>query len=237
MTAIRSGRSWRAATAAPMATNALRRPNGTSWSPRSSAASRRAGARVPILFGVDAVHGHSNVPGATLFPHNIGLGAARDPALIERIGAVTAAEIAGTGIEWTFAPTLAVPQDLRWGRSYEGYSADPALVAAYATAMVLGLQGELVAGKPLPGEPGGGNCQAFSRRWRHGRWQGSGRRHHQRGRTGCPPCAGLSRRDQRRRVDRHGQLFDLERCQAPWQRVIADRCAEGPDGLCRAGGG
>jgi beta-glucosidase len=113
-------------------------------------ASRKAGARVPILFGIDAVHGHSNVPGATLFPHNIGLGAARDPALIERIGAVTAAEIAGTGIEWTFAPTLAVPQDLRWGRSYEGYSSDPALVAAYATAMVRGLQGELVAGKPLP---------------------------------------------------------------------------------------
>ncbi len=115
-------------------------------------ASRQAGARVPILFGVDAVHGHSNVPGATLFPHNIGLGATHDPALIQRIGAVTAAEIAGTGIEWTFAPTLAVPQDLRWGRSYEGYAADPALVAAYARAMVLGLQGELVAGKPVPAD-------------------------------------------------------------------------------------
>lgn len=113
-------------------------------------ASRRAGARVPILFGVDAVHGHSNVPGATLFPHNIGLGATHDPALIRRIGAVTAAEVAGTGIEWTFAPTLAVPQDLRWGRSYEGYAADPALVAAFARAMVLGLQGELVAGRPVP---------------------------------------------------------------------------------------
>lgn len=113
-------------------------------------ASRKAGARVPVLFGVDAVHGHSNVPGATLFPHNIGLGAAHDPALIERIGVVTAAEIAGTGIEWTFAPTLAVPQDVRWGRSYEGYSSDPALVAAYSKAMVLGLQGELMGGKPLP---------------------------------------------------------------------------------------
>src|SRR3546814_4029922 len=72
---------------------------------------------LPIfIFGVDAVHGHNNIPGATLFPHNIGLGAARDPELIQRIGAVTAAEIAGSGIEWTFAPTLAVPQDLRWGR-------------------------------------------------------------------------------------------------------------------------
>jgi len=105
------------------------------------------GVAVPIIFGVDAVHGHNNIPGATLFPHNIGLGAARDPELIQRIGAVTAAEIAGSGIEWTFAPTLAVPQDLRWGRSYEGYAADPKLVADYAKSMVLGLQGPLVAGR------------------------------------------------------------------------------------------
>jgi beta-glucosidase len=112
-------------------------------------ASRKAGAGIPILFGVDAVHGHSNLPGATIFPHNIGLGAARDPELIREIGAVTAAEIAGSGIEWTFAPTLAVPQDLRWGRSYEGYAADPALVAAYGRAMTQGLQGRLEPGKPL----------------------------------------------------------------------------------------
>ena len=113
------------------------------------AASMKAGAGVPILFGVDAVHGHSNVPGATIFPHNIGLGATHDPDLIHRIGQATAAEIAGSGIEWTFAPTLAVPQDLRWGRSYEGYAADPALVKSYATAMVDGLQGKLMPGKPL----------------------------------------------------------------------------------------
>lgn len=113
------------------------------------AASRKSGAGIPILFGVDAVHGHSNLPGATIFPHNIGLGAARDPAMIQRIGEATAAEIAGSGIEWTFAPTLAVPQDLRWGRSYEGYANDPALVADYARAMTIGLQGELVAGRPL----------------------------------------------------------------------------------------
>ena len=112
-------------------------------------ASRRSGAGVPILFGVDAVHGHSNLPGATIFPHNIGLGAIRDPALIQRIGAATAAEVSGSGIEWTFAPTLAVPQDLRWGRSYEGYAADPALVASYGRAMTLGLQGTLITGKPL----------------------------------------------------------------------------------------
>ncbi len=109
------------------------------------------GVAIPIIFGVDAVHGHNNIPGATLFPHNIGLGAARDPELLQRIGQVTAAEIAGSGIEWTFAPTLAVPQDLRWGRSYEGYSSDPKLVADYAKAMVLGLQGPLVAGRPVDG--------------------------------------------------------------------------------------
>jgi beta-glucosidase len=105
------------------------------------------GVAIPIIFGVDAVHGHNNIPGATLFPHNIGLGAAHDPELVQRIGSVTAAEIAGSGIEWTFAPTLAVPQDLRWGRSYEGYAADPKLVADYAKAMVVGLQGQLAPGK------------------------------------------------------------------------------------------
>jgi beta-glucosidase len=113
------------------------------------AASAKAGAGIPMLFGVDAVHGHSNLPGATIFPHNIGLGAARDPALIQRIGEVTAIEVAASGIDWTFAPTLAVPQDLRWGRSYEGYAADPALVASYGKAMTIGLQGPLVPGKPL----------------------------------------------------------------------------------------
>ena len=112
-------------------------------------ASRKSGAGVPILFGVDAVHGHSNLPEATIFPHNIGLGAANDADMIARIGVATAAEIAGSGIEWTFAPTLAVPQDLRWGRTYEGYSSDPALIARYARAMTIGLQGDLVAGKPL----------------------------------------------------------------------------------------
>lgn len=107
------------------------------------------GIAIPVMFGVDAVHGHNNIPNATIFPHNIGLGAARDPELIRRIGEVTAAEVAGSGIEWTFAPTLAVPQDLRWGRTYEGYSSDPELVAAYGEAMVLGLQGVLAPGRPL----------------------------------------------------------------------------------------
>ena len=116
------------------------------------AASAEAGAGIPILFGIDAVHGHSNLPGATIFPHNIGLGAAHDPALIQRIGEVTAIEVAASGIDWTFAPTLAVPQDLRWGRSYEGYAADPRLVASYAKAMTIGLQGPLTPGKPIPAD-------------------------------------------------------------------------------------
>ena len=113
------------------------------------AESNKSGAGIPILFGVDAVHGHSNLPEATIFPHNIGLGAAHDVDLIERIGAATAAEISGSGIEWTFAPTLAAPQDMRWGRTYEGYSSDPAIIAQYARAMTIGLQGTLVAGNPL----------------------------------------------------------------------------------------
>ncbi|WJY19693.1 glycoside hydrolase family 3 N-terminal domain-containing protein [Alteriqipengyuania flavescens] len=100
------------------------------------------GVGIPIVWGVDAVHGHSNIIGATIFPHNIGLGAMRDPELIERIGAITAREIRATGQEWTFAPTVAVPQDFRWGRAYEGYSSDPQLVASYVGAMVRGLQGE-----------------------------------------------------------------------------------------------
>jgi beta-glucosidase len=104
---------------------------------------------IPILFGVDAVHGHSNIPGATVFPHNIGLGAARDAKLIRRIGEATAREVAASGIEWTFAPTLAAPQDPRWGRSYEGFSEDPALVRDYADEMTIGLQGNLVRGRPI----------------------------------------------------------------------------------------
>ena len=105
---------------------------------------------VPVIWGTDAVHGHNNIIGATLFPHNIGLGAARNPDLIREIGAVTAAEIAVTGIDWSFAPTLAVVRDDRWGRTYESYSEDPAIVKAYGGAMVEGLQG--IAGKDLLSE-------------------------------------------------------------------------------------
>ena len=96
---------------------------------------------IPLLFGIDAVHGNSNVVGATVFPHNIGLGAMHDPALMTRIGRATAEETAAVGIDWAFGPTLTVPQDERWGRAYEGYSEDPKVVASYAGAMVEGLQG------------------------------------------------------------------------------------------------
>ena len=99
------------------------------------------GSAIPTMWGTDAVHGHNNVIGATLFPHNIGLGAANNPRLIEKIAEVTATEVMVTGIDWVFAPTVAVVRDDRWGRTYEGYSEDPAIVRDYAAAIVKGLQG------------------------------------------------------------------------------------------------
>lgn len=107
---------------------------------RASVDPANTGVRIPLMWASDAVHGHNNVFGATLFPHNIGLGAARDPDLIRRVGAVTAEEVRVLGMDWSFAPTLAVVQDDRWGRTYESYSENPAIVAQYATAMVTGLQ-------------------------------------------------------------------------------------------------
>ena len=99
------------------------------------------GEKIPIIWGVDAVHGHSNVYRATLFPHNIGLGAARDPDLVRDIATATAAGVRATGIDWVFAPAVPVVQDVRWGRTYESWSSDPALVRRYAAAYVEGLQG------------------------------------------------------------------------------------------------
>jgi beta-glucosidase len=101
--------------------------------------------KIPIIWGTDAVHGHNNVYGATVFPHNIGLGAARDPDLLRRIGVATARAVRATGIDWAFAPTLAVVRDDRWGRSYEGFSEDPALVHQYAGQIVSGFQGTLAS--------------------------------------------------------------------------------------------
>lgn len=105
---------------------------------------RAGNLKIPLTFGIDAVHGNSNVVGATIFPHNIGLGAARNPELLRRIGAATARETLASGFDWAFGPTLAVARDDRWGRTYESYSEDPAIVRSYAAAMVEGLQGGAV---------------------------------------------------------------------------------------------
>ncbi|MBN2656566.1 MAG: glycoside hydrolase family 3 C-terminal domain-containing protein [Spirochaetales bacterium] len=97
---------------------------------------------IPLIYGVDAVHGHNNVYGATIFPHNIGLGATRDPELVEEIARITAMEVSGTGMDWTFAPCVAVPQDERWGRTYEGFGEDPELVTELGKAAIRGYQGD-----------------------------------------------------------------------------------------------
>lgn len=96
---------------------------------------------IPLMWGVDAVHGHGNVTGATLFPHNIALGATRNIDLVRKIASATALEIAATGLDWNFAPTVAVARDIRWGRTYESFSEDPQLVAQMGAAVVEGLQG------------------------------------------------------------------------------------------------
>jgi beta-glucosidase len=101
------------------------------------------GTNIPTMWGTDAVHGHNNVIGATLFPHNIGLGAANNAELMENIASITAKEVMVTGIDWVFAPTVAVVRDDRWGRTYEGYSEDPEIVRLYSAAIVKGLQGSV----------------------------------------------------------------------------------------------
>ena len=97
---------------------------------------------IPALYGIDAVHGHSNVLGAVIFPHNIALGCTRDADLVEKIGHITAVEMRATGIHWTFAPAVTVPQDVRWGRTYEGFSEDPKIVSELGKAAIKGLQGD-----------------------------------------------------------------------------------------------
>ena len=97
-------------------------------------------AGIPIVWGTDAVHGHNNVMGATLFPHNIGLGATRDPELVARIIGATAREVKATGIDWIFAPTVAVAKDARWGRTYESFSSDPDIAASFVAPIVEAMQ-------------------------------------------------------------------------------------------------
>ena len=104
--------------------------------------SQKTRLKIPLLYGIDAVHGHNNVDGAVIFPHNIGMGATHDAKLVEQAGRVTAEEIAGTGINWAFAPCVAVAQDPRWGRTYESFSDSPKLAGKLGAADVLGLQGD-----------------------------------------------------------------------------------------------
>ena len=108
--------------------------------------------KIPMLYGVDAVHGHGNLKNATIFPHNIGLGATNDPALVEQIGRATAEEILATGIPWNFSPVVAVVQDVRWGRTYEGFGEDTALVTTLGTAYVRGMQTLQANDTPAPGQ-------------------------------------------------------------------------------------
>ncbi|MDR9450923.1 MAG: glycoside hydrolase family 3 protein, partial [Acidimicrobiia bacterium] len=102
---------------------------------------RRSRLGIPLLYGVDAVHGHTNVYGATVFPHNIGLGASGDADLVRRVARVTAEELVATGVRWDFAPPVSVPQDIRWGRTLEAYSEDTELVTELGVAFLCALQG------------------------------------------------------------------------------------------------
>ena len=103
-------------------------------------ASKSSRTKIPVIWGIDAVHGNNNVYGATVFPHNIGLGAAHDPCLVRDVAAATARQIRATGQDWAFSPTLAVVQDDRWGRTYEGFSEDPRITRAYGYEAIDGLQ-------------------------------------------------------------------------------------------------
>jgi beta-glucosidase len=129
-------------------------PGGDEWAPPkkwleladefyyASIDTSDGGVGIPMIWGTDAMHGHSNIVGAVLFPHNVGLGATNNPKLLADIARVTAEQVRTTGIDWTFAPTVTVPRDDRWGRAYEGYSEDPKLVASFAGEFVKGLQGD-----------------------------------------------------------------------------------------------
>ena len=142
-----------------------RRPPGPT--PTTPASGKRSPSRlkIPLLFGIDAMHGHSNVLGAVIFPHNVGLGCTRDAELVEEIGRVTALEVRATGINWAFAPCVTVPQDDRWGRTYEGFGEDPALSRR---------AGRRAGSRPAGRRPGrsaarAGLRQALCRRRRHDR--------------------------------------------------------------------
>lgn len=134
--------------------------------------------KIPMIYGVDAVHGHNNVHGAVIFPHNIGLGATRDADLVRQIANITAKEIMATGVHWDFAPAVSTPQDIRWGRSYEGYSEETEIVTELAIAYLKGLQDEnprtMASVKHFVGDGGTrwGTTRTYD--WMHGNWQAPG---------------------------------------------------------------
>ncbi|CAO2207675.1 unnamed protein product [Urochloa humidicola] len=122
---------------------------------------------IPMIYGIDAVHGHGNVYGATVFPHNVGLGCTRDPELVKKIGAATALEVRATGIPYVFAPCVAVCRDPRWGRCYESYSEDPKLVQQMTSSIIPGLQGDIPANgrRGVPFVAGQRNVAACSKHY------------------------------------------------------------------------
>ena len=119
--------------------------------------------QIPLIYGIDAVHGHNNVYGATIFPQNIGLGATNNPELVYKISEATSLEVAATGIDWTFSPCLSSPEDYRWGRTYEGFSSDPSLVKILGEASVNGYQNA----KTNSGKKCCCLCKTFYRRWKY----------------------------------------------------------------------
>lgn len=129
--------------------------------------------RIPLIYGVDGVHGHNNVKGAVIFPHNIGLGATRDADLVTRIAEATAEELLATGVHWDFAPAVSVPQDIRWGRTYEGYSENTDIVTPLGVAYVKGLQnkGVLPSVKHFVADGGTSWGSTSKYDWLHGNWQ------------------------------------------------------------------
>ncbi len=134
--------------------------------------------RIPLIYGSDAVHGHNNVRGAVIFPHNVALGATRDADLVQRVANITARELQATGVHWNFAPAVSVPQDIRWGRTYEGFSENTELVITLGTAYVCGLQDHdprtLASVKHFVGDGGTrwGTTRSYS--WMYGNWQAPG---------------------------------------------------------------
>src|SRR5882724_3479248 len=122
--------------------------------------------KIPLLYGIDAVHGHNNILGAVIFPHHIGMGATHDPSLVEQAERITAEEVEGTGIRWAFAPCIAVSRDIRWGRTYESFGESPELVSELGAAAVRGFQGSklnknsvLACAKHFAADGGTENCK------------------------------------------------------------------------------